>query len=86
MSARLMLMLIEEHLYYNPDLKWIICVIFLIYSSVIWIALSFAVAMAANRYGRVALVYFLLSLFFSPLVGTAFLIARGPGRRYRPPT
>jgi hypothetical protein len=84
MSIKLMLMLIEEHIYYNPDYKWIICGIVAIYSAVIWVILSISVAVAANRYKRTALAYFLLSVFFSPLVGVAFLIARGPGERYTP--
>jgi len=85
MSVKLIMMLIKEHVYYNPDIRWIIFLFFLVYSIVVWVLLSLAVASAANRYSRLPIAYFLLSIIFSPLVGAAFLFASGPGRRYRPP-
>lgn len=50
-----------------------------------WIAtivlLDVAVALAAKRLNRSAVGYFLLSSFFTPVVGAAFLIALGPHTR-----
>jgi len=86
MSIRLIMYWIEQSVYYEPSLKLILLGLFIIYSLVVWALLCWAVAVAANRYGRLAIVYFLLSIIFSPLVGAAFLFARGPGRWYTPPT
>lgn len=43
-----------------------------------WIALSFAVAILANRYHRTSIVWFFGCLLFSPAVGCTWLLAMGP--------
>jgi hypothetical protein len=43
-----------------------------------WLALSVAVGILASRYQREGVLWFLIALVLSPLVGAALLLAAGP--------
>jgi hypothetical protein len=44
----------------------------------VWLPLCIAVAILANRYNRNPIVWIVLSVVFSPLIGAAFVLALGP--------
>jgi hypothetical protein len=48
---------------------------------VTWLLLSIAVAVLAHRYRRDSALWLFAALFFSPVVGAAFVLALGPKAR-----